>query len=94
MITSMSSPERAAGTDSVLATSQPANRAPVQKPDQISTESAAVLKSALSSQPEIRPDVVARAKELAADPSYPSAAIIKNVAGQILGSPDLSEDES
>jgi hypothetical protein len=94
MITSMSSPERAAGTDSVLATNQAATRGPVQKPDQISTESAAVLKAALSSQPEIRPDVVARAKELASDPSYPSAAIIRNVAGQILGAPDLSEDES
>jgi hypothetical protein len=94
MITSMSSPERAAGTDSVFATNQAATRAQVQKPDQISTESAAVLKSALSSQPEIRPDVVARAKELAADPSYPSAAIIKNVAQQIIGAPDLSEDES
>jgi hypothetical protein len=94
MITSMSSPDRAAGTNSVLAASQPANRAFVQKPDQISTESAAFLKASLSSQPEVRPDVVARAKELAADPNYPSAAIMKNVAGQILGSPDLSEDES
>jgi hypothetical protein len=78
----------------VLAASQPANRASVQKPDQISTESASFLKASLSSQPEIRPDVVARAKELAADPSYPSSAIMKNVAAQIIGAPDLSEDES
>ena len=31
---------------------------------------------------------------LAADPNYPSAAIIKSVAGLIVNSPDLSEDES
>ena len=90
----MSSPDRSAGAGSVLAASQPANRASVQKPDQISTQSAAFLKASLSSQPEIRPEVVARAKELAADPSYPSAAVLKSVAGQILASPDLSEDES
>jgi hypothetical protein len=38
--------------------------------------------------------VVERAKALAADPTYPSAAIMKSVAGQILASPDLSEDAS
>jgi hypothetical protein len=31
---------------------------------------------------------------LAADPHYPSAAVIKRVAEQIVASPDLSEDES
>jgi hypothetical protein len=63
-------------------------------PDQISTESAAFLKTALEGQPEVRPEVVERAKALAADPNYPSAAIMKSVAGQILASPDLSEDAS
>jgi hypothetical protein len=63
-------------------------------PDQISTESAAFLKTSLASQPEIRPEVVERAKALAADPNYPSAAIMRSVAGQILASPDLSEDAS
>jgi hypothetical protein len=63
-------------------------------PDQISTESAAFLKTALAAQSEIRPEVVERAKALAADPNYPSASIMKSVAGQILASPDLSEDAS
>lgn len=59
--------------------------------DRFSPENTAALKSALSSQPEIRPEVVARARELAADPSYPSAAILRQVGEAILRSPDLSE---
>lgn len=62
--------------------------------DQVSTEQATYLREALSRQPEVRPDVVARGKELLADPSYPSTGIVKSVASQILNSPDLSEDES
>jgi hypothetical protein len=90
----MSSPDRAARTDSVPASGQPVARPARQQPDQISTESAAFLKTALARQPEIRPEAVARARELAADPGYPSAAIMKKVAGQILAAPDLSEDPS
>lgn len=59
--------------------------------DRFSPENTEALKSALSSQPEIRPEVVARARELAADPSYPSAAILRQVGEAILRSPDLSE---
>ena len=51
-------------------------------------------KSASASQPEIRPEVVAGGLALAADPSYPSADLLKRVAGAILNSPDLSDDES
>jgi hypothetical protein len=80
--------------DPMSATSPSVARHARVMPDQISTESAAFLKSALASQPEIRPDVVERAKALAADPSYPSTAIMKSVAGQILASPDFSEDAS
>jgi hypothetical protein len=80
--------------DTVSAAGPSVARHPRVMPDQISTESAAFLKSALAGQPEIRPDVVERARALAADPSYPSAAIMKSVAGQILASPDLSEDAS
>ncbi len=60
----------------------------------ISTQSAAYLQGALSRQPAIRPEVVERARALAADPTYPSAAVIKRVAQQIVASPDLSEDQS
>jgi hypothetical protein len=90
----MSSPDRAARADSVLAAGQPVTRSVQTRSDQISTESASFLKSSLGQLPEIRPDVVARARALAADPSYPSAAIMKGIAGQILSAPDLSEDES
>jgi len=48
----------------------------------------------LAAQPEIRPEVVARGKVLAADPSYPSTSILRAVGGTILNSPDLSEDGS
>jgi hypothetical protein len=90
----MSSPDRAASADSVLASSQRATAAAQPKSDQISTESASFLQTALGQLPEIRPEVVARARELAADPSYPSTDIMKSVALQIVDSPDLSEDES
>jgi hypothetical protein len=45
---------------------------------------------------EVLPDAAleARARALATDPSYPSADIIKRVGEQILGAPDLSEDQS
>jgi|HubBroStandDraft_1064217.scaffolds.fasta_scaffold347442_3 hypothetical protein len=62
--------------------------------DSLSTAGAELLKAKLASEPEIRPEVVARGRELAADPSYPSAGIMGNVARQILQSPDPSEDQS
>jgi hypothetical protein len=52
------------------------------------------LRSALLAQPEIRPEVVARGKVLASDPSYPSGAILRKVGEAILNSPDPSEDGS
>ena len=59
--------------------------------DRFSPENTTALKEALQSQPEIRAEVVARARALAADPSYPSPAILRQVGAAILGSPDLSE---
>jgi hypothetical protein len=59
--------------------------------DRFAPENSAALKTALQQQPEIRPEVVARAQLLAADPSYPSPDILRQVAGTILRSPDLSE---
>ena len=38
--------------------------------------------------------MVAKGLALAADPNYPSADLLKRVAGAILSSPDLSDDES
>lgn len=90
----MSSPDRAARTESLLAATPAVARPTPSRADQISTDSATALKSALASQPEIRPEVVARASALAADPNYPSISIIRNVARQILSAPDLSETEA
>jgi hypothetical protein len=94
MISSMSSPDGAGRTNSVTASGQPVARPLSPPPDQISTESGAVLQTALKNQPEVRPDVVDRARALAADPAYPPADVIKHIAGKILAAPDLSEDES
>ncbi len=94
MIPSTSSSDRTARTDALSAAGQPVNRLKPQRADQISTESAATLRSALAANPEIRPAVVARARALAADPTYPPMAVMKRVAEQILAAPDLSEDES
>ena len=94
MISSTSSPDRAARPDLVSAPGTATARPFSYRPDQISTESAAFLRGELDRQPEVRPEVVARAKALAADPSYPSPEVLKSVAAQILGSPDLTEDES
>ena len=88
-------------SDSVARTSQAPIAGPsVARPrsrsvsDQVSTESATKLHQELVNQPEIRPEVVARAKSLAADPNYPSPEVMRRVGEMILGSPDLSEDES
>ncbi|HEX3730953.1 MAG TPA: hypothetical protein VHV47_14170 [Opitutaceae bacterium] len=42
----------------------------------------------------MRPEVVARGRLLAADPNYPPAGVINHIAGLVLNSPDLSEDQS
>lgn len=94
MISSTTSTDRAARPDLVSSAGPAAPRPYAPRPDQISTESAAFLRGALTRQPAVRPEVVERARALAADPHYPSAAVIKRVAEQIVGSPDLSEDES
>jgi hypothetical protein len=62
--------------------------------DRFSAENSAALRSALASQPEIRPDVVARGRDLAADPSYPSPEILRKVGEAILKAPDLSADNT
>jgi hypothetical protein len=96
MIHSTSSSDRTGGTDAIsLNRNQlPAKRPAAQDQDSVSTTNATILADALNSQPEVRPDVVARGRLLAADPNYPPAAVIKQVAGMIVNSPDLSEDQS
>jgi hypothetical protein len=96
MITSTSSTDRAAHPVPVPTNNPSAARSAsnTSDSDQVTTESAALLRAALVRTPEIRPDVVARAREIASDPSYPPLAIVRLIAQQILASPDLSEDQS
>ena len=56
--------------------------------DRFSPENSKALEAALTSQPAIRPEMVARGRELLADPSYPSAEILRKVSEVILRSPD------
>jgi len=90
MINSTSSSDRVLRPDGVVHHT-PAQPERGQRPDRFSPENTAALQSALASQPAIRPEVVARARELAADPSYPSKEILSKVSQILLASPDLSE---
>ena len=94
MILSSTSTNRSAPTEILPAPSSSGARTAAPRLDQISTESAAFLRSELQRQPEVRPEAVARARALLADPNYPSPQVLRKVAEQILASPDLSEDES
>ena len=94
MISSTSSTDRTLRPEILTGTGQSSERTHAPRPDQISTENAAFLRAELTRQPEIRPEVVARAMELAKDPTYPPMEVLREVASQILGSPDLTEDES
>jgi hypothetical protein len=62
--------------------------------DNLSTSASEFLRTKLASEPEVRPDVVARGEKLASDSSYPSTEILSAVARKILQSPDPSEDLS
>ena len=93
MIHSTSPSDRTARTEALpTVTQKPVVRGPGA--DQFSAEHSATLRAALAAQPEIRPDVVARGKALAADPGYPSTDILRQVAAKIIASPDLTVDES
>ena len=94
MISSASSPDRTPRADALAAAGPAAPRPFTTRPDRISTENAAFLRAALDRQPEIRPEVVARARALADDPAYPPLAVINSIAQAILASPDLSESDN
>jgi hypothetical protein len=94
MITSTSSADRTVRPEIVPPAPKTGERTHAPASDQISTENAAFLRAELQRQPEVRPEVVARARALAADPSYPHPAALRKVAEQILAAPDLSEDHS
>lgn len=68
-------------------------RQPESTGEQLSTIHAENLRAALTRTPEIRPEIVERARGLASDPLYPPRQIIEDVARLITDSPDLSTAE-
>jgi hypothetical protein len=95
MIHSASSSSSSARNDAIAAAAgNPASRSARTPGDQIHIDKTALVRTALQQVPEIRPEVVERARALAADPAYPSDAIIRQVSSTIVNSPDLSEDAS
>ena len=58
-------------------------QAPPQDP--VDVRRVAILLSMLENKPEVRTEVVARGRALAADPSYPSPDVINKLAGLVVG---------
>lgn len=94
MITSTTSTDRSSRPEHLTSVAPFQPRLPKAPADQISTENAEFLRAELKRQPEIRAEVVERARALLMDPSYPNLEVLRSVAAQILGSPDQSEDLS
>jgi hypothetical protein len=94
MINSTTSTHRTAHADLVTAPGHAVSRKPSPRTDLLSTENAAFLRSELSRQPEIRPEVIERARALAEDKNYPSRESLKKIAELLVNSPDFSEDQS
>lgn len=93
MIHSTSSSDHTARLESQApVTQKPVVRGPGA--DRFAAGHSSTLRAALAAQPEVRPEVVARGKLLAADPNYPSTDVLREVASQIVASPDLTTDES
>jgi hypothetical protein len=94
MISSTTPPDRLARPELLALDNHARQRAMPSRAGQISTENAEFLRLELQRQPEIRPEVVARARALIKDPSYPPMDLLRSIAGQILASPDFSEELS
>ena len=61
---------------------------------EVAASATPVLRAVRARRIAVRADVVARARELAADPSYPSKQVLQKVAEQMLCSGDLAEHNS
>ena len=79
-----------------LAASQPRPALQETANDSVAFDQVGALDQGLKATPEARPEQVARAKSLIADPDYPSRAVMGRVAellaSKIVGSPDSSQD--
>ncbi len=94
MITSTTSTPRPPRPEHIASAAPFFSRTQAARLDQISTDSAAFLRAELKRQPEVRPEVIERARALFNDPSYPDMEVMRAVAAQIHAAPDLSEDQS
>ncbi len=94
MITSTISTPRSSRPEHIPSAAPLPSRTERTRADQISTESAAFLRAELKRQPEVRAEVIERARALANDPSYPNLEVLRAVAAHIYAAPDLSEDQS
>lgn len=59
--------------------------------DSVRASGQETLQAALSAQPEVRSEVVERAKQLLVDGNYPPKDIIRRLSQMIVNSEDLSE---
>jgi hypothetical protein len=56
--------------------------------DQFSADRSATVRDTLAALPEIRPEVVARGRQLLADPNYPGPAVVAKIASLITPLPE------
>ncbi|MET0262919.1 MAG: hypothetical protein ABW223_08470 [Rariglobus sp.] len=61
--------------------------------DTLDTASTTALREALAALPEVRPEVVERARQLAVDANYPPRAIIEDIARLFVQSQDPSNQD-
>ncbi len=59
--------------------------APTMLSDRVSLTNSSALEQALQNTPASRPDVVARAQSLIADPNYPSGEMLTTLSRQLAG---------
>jgi hypothetical protein len=69
----------------------PSARAEVSNSEKLSRVQTDSLNSALANSPEVRPEVVERAKRLAVDPNYPPRQIIEQLAKLVIAAQDPAE---
>ena len=93
MIDSTSTSNRTLPLDRLASAGTNASRPLPARGDHLAAESVAFLRAELLRQPEIRAEVVERARALAADPNYPPPSINHTLARLILAAPDCSEHE-
>lgn len=63
----------------------PSTSAPITESDSFTPAQNQTLVNMLQQQPDVRPEALARAQALAADPNYPDAKVIENLAQMVIG---------